>query len=546
MLASQAVPGVVASLLVALLLAAAPSHAQQAGDATTATPAAPLRVPVRGFKVTGNTLLPESVVAATLERYKGERTLDELKQAASAVQGLYAKAGYGAVVAFLPEQSAAEGIVEIRVVQGRLTQVTVERNAHFSERNIRSSLPALKIDATPNLKLVDAQVQMANENPSKQVQVLLQPGDTLGQAQAKITVNDRAPMRWWAGLDNTGDEQTGRVRANAGWQHANLFDRDHVVAVQAQVSAEHPGDSYVLSAAYRVPFYETRLQFDAFAAYAAVDGGTTATLAGGLTFTGKGRFFGTRLTRLLDRWREYDQRVSLSFDHRDYVNNCAIAGLPPGACGPTGESVTVQPLGLEYAVRGFGTLPLSVAVSIQHNLQLGGSHSSDEAFEAVRPGAKPRYTLLRLAASGGVANASDWQVQGRLNTQWTGDGLVPSEQFGIGGLYSVRGYDERELAGDRGASGSVEFASPNLRRAIPASAGEMRVVAFADAGSVQNRLQTPCLEARSSCNLSSVGLGARYQQSSINAGLYVAYALKDALRTSKHDTRVHFYISYAP
>jgi hemolysin activation/secretion protein len=505
-----------------------------------------VRVPVRGFKVTGNTLLPDAVVAATLEPYKGERTLDELRQAAAAVQDLYAKAGYGAVVAFLPEQSSAEGIVEIRVVEGRLTQVTVEGNTYFSERNIRASLPALKTDSSPNLKLVDAQVQMANENPSKQVQVLLQPGDTLGQAQAKVSVADRPPMRWWVGLDDTGDEQTGRVRANAGWQHANLFDRDHVLAVQAQASVEHPSDSYVLSTAYRVPFYESRLLLDGFAAYADVNGGTTATLAGGLTFTGKGRLFGARLTRLLDRWREYDQRVSVSLDHRDYQNNCAIAGLPPGACGPAGESVTVQPLGLEYSLRGFGALPLGLAVSVQHNLQLGGGHSSDANFEAARPGSKPRYTLLRLAASGGVASASDWQVLGRLNTQWTSDALVPSEQFGIGGIYSTRGYDERELAGDRGASGSLELASPDLRRFVSASAGELRVLAFGDAGWVQNRLDTPCLDSHSSCNLSSVGFGARYLQSAFKAGLYVAYALKDALHTSKHDTRVHFYISYAP
>jgi hemolysin activation/secretion protein len=81
---------------------------------------------------------------------------------------------------------------------------------------------------------------------------------------------------------------------------------------------------------------------------------------------------------------------------------------------------------------------------------------------------------------------------------------------------------------------------------VKADAGELRAVAFADAGWVQNRLETPCLDGRSSCNLSSVGFGARYLQSAFKAGLYVAYALKDALRTAKHDTRAHFYISYAP
>src|SRR5262245_41520037 len=112
--ASRGTSGVVMSLLLVPLLAATPAAAQPPSDAAAA--AAPVRVQVLGFKVTGNTLLPEPAVAATLEPYKGERTLEELKQAAAAVQDLYAKAGYGAVVAFLPEQSSAAGIVEIRVV----------------------------------------------------------------------------------------------------------------------------------------------------------------------------------------------------------------------------------------------------------------------------------------------------------------------------------------------------------------------------------------------------------------------------------------------
>jgi hemolysin activation/secretion protein len=534
----------IAWLVLAMSLAVSPVMAQQAAEAAPKPPAP--RVRVTDFKVTGNTLLPQPTLDAALDRYKGERTLDELKQAAATVQELYGKAGYGGVIAFLPEQTPAGGVVEIQVVEGRLADVVVQGNSRFSEANIRASLPALQSGTTPNMRQLDAQVQMANENPSKQVQVLLQPGQRMGDVRASVAVTEQSPTRWWVGLDDTGDEQTGRVRANAGWQHANLFDRDHVASAQVQASIEHPDDSFVISGAYRVPFYGSRLLFDAFAAYADVDAGTTATLAGGLRFTGKGRLFGVRLTRLLDRWGEIDQRVSVSLDNRNYQNNCTIEGLPPGACGPAGESVAVQPLGLEYALNVPGVVPIGVAVSIQHNLQLGGGNSGDEHFEAVRPGAEPHYTLLRLAAAGGLGFAEDWQVLGRFNVQWTSDALVPSEQFGIGGAASVRGYEEREVAGDRGAALSIELVSPNVARRMTAMTGDLRLLVFGDVGWVENRLQTPCLDGHSSCTLSSVGIGARFVQSSFKAGLYVAQALKAAFLTGRNDTRVHFFISYAP
>jgi len=59
--------------------------------------------------------MPSQAIDAVLLPYKGHRTITELKQAAAAVQELYAKAGYGAVVAFIPEQSPAGGVVEIQV-----------------------------------------------------------------------------------------------------------------------------------------------------------------------------------------------------------------------------------------------------------------------------------------------------------------------------------------------------------------------------------------------------------------------------------------------
>jgi hemolysin activation/secretion protein len=188
-------------------------------------------------------------------------------------------------------------------------------------------------------------------------------------------------------------------------------------------------------------------------------------------------------------------------------------------------------------------VPPSLAVGVQRNLQLGGGNSGDEHFEAVRPGARPRYTLLRLAASGGIAFAGDWQLSGRFNAQFTGDALVPSERFGLGGAGSVRGYEERELAGDRGAGANVELASPGVGLG---PGGELRLVAFGDAGAVKNHLDTPCLQGRTSCSLSSVGLGARYVRSAVKAGVFVAYALKEAASTSRHSARAHFFVSYAP
>ncbi len=516
------------------------SHAQPAPAAAAAgTP----RVAVREFRIEGNTLLQQAELEAVVEPYKGERSLDELRQAALALQAAYARAGYGAVVAYLPEQAAA-GVVELRVVEGKLATVAVSGQRQFDEDNIRASLPALEMGRTPHLKRIDAQIQIANENPAKKVQVLLQPGERPGEAQARVSVSERPVRQGFVSMDNTGNSNTGHLRASLGWQHANVAGRDHVWSAQFMFSPDEPKAVRVLSTAYRVPLYAQQMVVDAYAAWSDVKGGVTATVAGDLQFTGEGRLFGVRAGRYLGRLGEWDQRLSVGLDHRDYRNSCEIAGLPPGACGPAGESVSVQPLWAEYSVQKALPLPLGASVSLHHNLQIGGGHAGDERFEAVRPGARPRYTSLRLAAFGALPVGESWQLQGRVQAQLTDDALVPSEQFGIGGAATVRGYSERELAGDRGATATLDLLGPDLAEDL-GMAGDLRLSAFADAGTVQNRLGTPCRDTQERCSIGSIGVGARLAVGRFGARLHVAHALRDAARTERGDIRGHFALSYA-
>lgn len=52
-------------------------------------------------------------------------------------------------------------------------------------------------------------------------------------------------------------------------------------------------------------------------------------------------------------------------------------------------------------------------------------------------------------------------LSARLDAQWSPDDyLTSAEQFYIGGMYSVRGYEESYLGGDSGYSASLEYSVP--------------------------------------------------------------------------------------
>ncbi len=503
------------------------------------------KIDVQSFKVTGNSLLNQEQIDTALAKYKGQRSIEELKQAAFAVQALYRDAGYGAVVAFVPEQSLAGKEVTIKIIEGRIAKIDVNGQRQFSQENVRASLPSLQTGQTPRVREIDAQIQLANENPAKQIDVLLEPGSNPGEVNAKVQVTEQAVNRFSIGLDNTGNSNTGRLRANFGYQAAALWDRDHVFAVQLQVAPEELDSVTVISANYRVPLYAQGMALDAYAAYSDVDGGATATAAGPLQFSGRGQIAGLRMTKYLPRFGEIDHRVIVGLDNRDYINNCNIVGLPAGACGNAGESVSVQPLAIEYVMQKGGPNRYGGSIGLQHNLHVGGRDGDAAQFQKVRPGSKPRYTLLRFGLFAALSLPEEWQLQGRLYAQATDDALVPGEQFGIGGASSVRGYDEREVTGDSGAAAAIELISPNLASSFGLQNGSLQALGFVDAGWVKNRLNTPCRLNETECKLGSVGVGMRYGSGPWQARLDVAYTMAAGNRTNRHATRAHFAVSYS-
>ncbi|KPF47911.1 hypothetical protein IP87_09345 [beta proteobacterium AAP121] len=542
-------------LVAALATTGAAGALAQAGAGTgpaaaAATPTAPAlpSVQVEAYEVQGNTLLKPEALQQRLQAYTGRQTLQGLRDAAAAVQALYRQAGYGGVVAFLPEQpldtaGAAGARVRIRVVEGKLTRVDIRQNQQFSSANIRASLPTLLAGRTPDVRRIDAEIQLANENPAKTVQVLLQPGAEPATIAAQLTVAEQPVQRFSARVDNTGGERDGRWRAALGWQHANLFDRDQVLGVELQTAPENASSVAVATVSYRAPLYGPLLAIDAYGAYSDVDAGKLATPAGDLSFSGQGSIVGTRLNAYLPRWQNIDQRLITGLEWREYRNNCSIEGLPQGACGSAGASVAVQPLSLIYTAQAASEVRAGFSIGLHHNLALGGRHGAAADFEAVRPGSARRYTLWRLSAQVAVPVGEWGSLAARLNGQHSARALVPGEAFGAGGAQSVRGFEERELGGDSGAQLSVEAISAALGALVGQPELELRALLFADAATVSNRNGDPCLGERSSCRIGSLGAGLRVGWQAWQLRLDVARAMNSAATTREGDVRAHFSLS---
>ena len=485
-----------------LLLSQAVSVSAQ--DAAAPAP----RFEIKRFDVRGNTLLAPEQVERIVAPFTGaNKDFADIQRALESLELAYRERGYGIVQVILPEQDITKGVVQFRVKQPTVGRVLIEGNKHFDAQNIRRSLPTVKEGETPNSKAIARNLQVTAEHPVKETNVLLRSAASEDQVDVNIKVSDRKPWRAFLSGDNTGTPETGSYRVGFGYQHSNLFNRDHSLTGQYITSPDHVDDVQIYALGYRIPLYEWNAALDLIGGYSNVDSG----VVGGLfNVAGSGTVAGARLSYFLPKWGEVDQKLALGLDYRAFKNEVIFGGqgfVP---------DITIHPVSLTYS----GLLRMTAGEfsyygSASRNIP-GGNDGSKEDFQCPRPsdglcvraGAEAEYTIFRYGANYGHAFATDWQLRAGFNGQYTNDALVPGELFGAGGQDSVRAFRLREVTNDKGYSGTLEAYTPDFARKLGlADTTRARLLAFFDISQLRRNNTQPGEVAKE--NLSSIGVGLR-------------------------------------
>jgi hemolysin activation/secretion protein len=524
----------------------------EARDAATdaAPETAVPRFLIREFRVEGNSILSPAEVTALVQPYAGpDRDFGDIQLALEALEEGYRRRGYTSVAVILPEQEIRDGTVLFRVVEARITAVTIEGNRHFSQENIRGCFPALEIGRTPQLHKVSENLRVMNENPAKKATVQLQGGDADDTLTAAIRINDDKFWKIGATFDNSGTSSTGDYRLGFLLQHANLFNLDHVATAQFTTAPDKADKVASYSASYRIPLYHLGDSIDIFGGYSDVDSGTThitlgdtsASYLAGISSSGRGLVSGIRYNYNLRRFGAYEHRLIAGFDYRRYDQNMLLQ--IEGTNSTEGTKVAAHPFSLTYT----GTY--SFENGGDFSFYLGGIRNDpwgDKGTQADfnrQPGMPPAdYTIFRYGATLGYPLPGDWQTRLVYNGQYTGNTLISGERLGFGGGGGGRGFEERESEGDQGYSGSFELYTPDLAHYLRLPGTQLRLVGFYDDAYLFKSHPLP--GENDGRRLSSIGTGvriswSRYFTFALDWG-YALTSIPGDAATKSGDNRVHF------
>lgn len=485
---------------------------------------------IKRFELSGNTLLSTERIQALIAPYIGsQRTLADVQRAQSLIEQAYRDLGYGTVQVTLPEQDITSGVIRYRILQPKVGKVVLVGNLKFDSNNVRASLPTIKEGQIPNSTAIARNLQITGEHPVKKTTVLLRTADDPEIVDVNIKIEDDRPWRFVFSLDNTGSSDTGYLRSGFGFQHTNLFNRDHTGSFQYVTSPTNPSKVSIFGAGYHAPIYGLNSSVDLVAGYSNVNSGMVQGL---FNVAGSGLIFGAKWNYYLPKFASIDHKVSLGQDYRAFRNNVTLAGvgLVP--------DITIRPVTLGYS----GSLrdassDITFNLSVSTNVS-GGNDGGSADFARSRANATDRYVIYRAGASYQTTFAKDWQARAAISGQYTRDALVSGELYGLGGPDNLRGFLVREVSNDRGVSGQVELYTPELARMVGLpDKFRMRMLGFYEYGQVGRNKALP--GETTSTSIADAGLGMRLNYGkALSLRVDVANIITPAGTRQRGDNRV--------
>lgn len=457
-----------------------------------------LHFEIRKYTLDGATLLSKQEISQTIAPFIGKnKDFSDVERALEAIEALYAKKGYSAVHVSLPEQELEQGDVHFRIIESHLGKVTVKHNKlikYVSEKNALNALPAVREGNIPSPKEIAKELRLANENPARQLNVVLKASDKDEEVDANVIVTDAKPGAWVATYDNSGTTETGRSRLGLSYRYANLFDKDQVASFQTQISPEHTDRVKVFSGNYKIPFYSSGDSAEFSAAYSNVN-----SLVGGLSnFQGGGEIFSARYNHPLDKIGVFEPKLSYGLDLRDYK---PVEQTTPPVTVLYNE-IVVTPASLTLSGQGkLGTADIGLNASAAANLpwiSKGRSADFSQYDQINLSDPNPNYKVIRLGGNYLRSFQGDWQFRSVLNGQWSNNILIQGEQIRLGGMDGVRGFSEGSEGGDRGIKVNEEIYTPALLKWRL----NTRALVFYDAGQASTNLGT-------NVSIASYGVGLR-------------------------------------
>lgn len=394
-----------------------------------------------------------------LERNQG-LTIGQLQLVADEITRYYREKGFFLARAVIPAQEVLEGIVAIRVLEGRLGSVIPEGNQRYNDTRIVDPFRN-NIGDLVTVEAIENSLLTLKDYPGLSAVGVFQPGSEVGSADLLINVSTENYFSYTVRADNHGTRFTGenRLLGDVIWNSPfNYGDMLELTMLQTY----QPDNSVFGAIKYQAPLKNPRHKLGVELTNNTFDVASLTSAGSGTDAGGVSEIYRVYYNWNLSRTRSH--RTDLSFDLARKIADTE-------AFGAVVNRDDIDVFGMQYDYELIDADSATI-ISAYGRIDVGldgllGAPTEDELLAGdVQPPPSKKGTEYVAAAnftkfSFGVSWLKSLTVNqtllARINGQYSDDPLTSLEQFVIGGPASVRGIPSSQFLTDYGAFGSVEW-----------------------------------------------------------------------------------------
>jgi hemolysin activation/secretion protein len=404
-------------------------------------------ISIKKIEVIGSTVFDTDKLDPIIKPLEGkEVTETQLIEVANAITQLYVSNGYVTSQATFTPNSVVDGIVKIQVLEGKVERIEVQGVSAVNPDYVRSRTE-LGIGTPLNTNNLEDQLRLLRADPSfSSVDASLKAGSQAGSSILTVKVVEANQLSGSVSFDNFSPPAVGSERIGAGLNYRNLFGSGDVFTANYFRTTTGGSNQYDLG--FSIPvnpmngtvslrfapsnYRITQSPFDAF------------------NIRGNNEVYSATFRQPLVRTPREEFALSLGYEYQRgqtfLFNDLAVPfGIGPEADGTSRTSVFK--FGQDYTSRDTeGVWSLRSQFSLGTGLFGATFVTTPSAAFLSWLGQIQRVQVL----------GSDTILIGSLDTQFSADPLLPSQQFVIGGGQSVRGFRQNVRSGDNGIRLSLE------------------------------------------------------------------------------------------
>lgn len=488
---------------------------------------------VTGFRLVGIDATRAAELLPLLSKYVGEgKHIADLEDAAKDIEVALQRRGLFLAQVYVPEQAMQDGVVALRVLEGRIGDVKLEVD------------PAVRVDAA----LMDRFIDILRGHPVAErerveralfalgdlrgvaVTSALTPGQRVGEADLTVKVAPGARTAFSAELDNGGSIFTGRYRASGSAEWLSPTGRGDSLSLKALASTN--GGVTFVRAAWLTPLGVRGTKLGLAASLLRYQLGST--VFDSLDATGTGEALTVQLLHPAIRSRNNNLFFQTSFDQRSFEDKVGTIGL---TSRKTASSYfTFGVVGDFRDTLGGGGITNYSANVIGGQLKL--KTAADIATDAANYRTGGAYAKLALTASRLQSLPNKDYVYFSALAQLASKDLDSSEKQSLGGAPGVRAYPGPDTPSDSALIAGWEYRKPWGIAAVP---GDWVFSVFGDYG-VGRQHETPlATDTGNIRRLMSHGVGLTYGNTrGLNVKSWIA--VRDATQAQSDDSRFRAYL----